>query len=123
MPGPDDEPVLLLPPDYQVLEPEKSLPKIAQLLELAVQRGSRIQALTFAIKGPEQARPTCRACCAQDGSPLRPLLRPGLRHAVQPSSAARPARWEPAGGAERACAGAGVAARPHPPGSRTRATT
>ena len=52
--GPADEPVLLLPPEYELVDQPSALKKIAELLHLAKQRGSRVQALTFAIKGPSK---------------------------------------------------------------------
>ena len=52
--GADDEPVLLLPPEYQLLEPARNLPRVAQLLHLAKLQNSRVQALTFGIKGKEK---------------------------------------------------------------------
>lgn len=67
--GADDEPVLLLPPEYQLLEPARNLPRLAQLLHIAKLQGSKVQALTFGIRGAEKVSPC--ACLTRAGHPVK----------------------------------------------------
>ena len=46
--------MLLLPPEYEVINPGSALQKIAELLHISALQGSRVKALTFGIKGPRK---------------------------------------------------------------------
>ena len=48
--------MLLLPPEYEVLNQSSTLKKIGELLQVASLQGSRVKALTFGIKGPKKVR-------------------------------------------------------------------
>ena len=46
--------MLLLPPEYEVIDQGPALQKIAELLHISALQGSRVKALTFGIKGPRK---------------------------------------------------------------------
>ena len=92
--GADEEAVLLLPPEYQLLDPDRNLAKISRLLQIANLRNSRIQALTFAIKSEDKARVCLRLPLVCSCGSARPVASQSMAHvckaAMQPESA-RPA--------------------------------